>query len=322
VLVRVREGIAALDAREGLVVGQRVQRVAVEVVKARPTIVVGAALGRHHHARQAAVLGAVGVGENRDLRHRIEAGSRIANRAEDGVRRCLPVLHVRHAVGLSTEELDIRAAPANHVGVEEQEGLDIPRVPRQVLELLLVEAAGDRLTVERNVVERVGRDRHCLTDVAEFQVDVNQRRACCPHEHARPLELLEVRCDHLDAIRPWPEVRSLVTALRVGLERARNAGRFVDDEYGGTAHDLPLRVEHRSADRAEKRLRERRCGERNECGEYGGEHDSAHGHAHTRWNVLLSFGCCQRLSAMTRQMTGMNGDAHFARQLERASVCR
>ena len=130
-LVRVGKGIAALDARERLVVRQGVQAVAAEVVEARAAVSAEAALGRHHNARQAPVLGAVGVREHRDLGDGVKARRRVADGAEDGVGRRLSVLDVRHAVGLGAQELDVIGA-ADHVRVEQQEGLDVPAVARQV----------------------------------------------------------------------------------------------------------------------------------------------------------------------------------------------
>ena len=47
------------------------------------------------------------------------------------------------AVGAAAEELDGVEA-ADDVGVEREEVLDVPAVARQVAQLLLVEAAGDR----------------------------------------------------------------------------------------------------------------------------------------------------------------------------------
>ena len=138
----VRERIAALDARERLVVGQRVQRIAVEIVETCPAVSVRSALGRDDDARQTAVLGAVGIRQHADLRHRVEPRRGVADRSEDRVRRRLAVLDVRHAVRFAAEELDVVAA-ADHVRVEEQERLDVAAVPRQIVELLLVESASD-----------------------------------------------------------------------------------------------------------------------------------------------------------------------------------
>ncbi len=267
VLVRVGEGIPTLDARELLVVRQRVQGVAVEVVEARPAVAVRAALGRHHDARQAAVLGTVGVRQHRNLRDRVEARSRVADGAEDGVRRCLSVLDVRHAVRLGAQELDVIGA-ADHVGVEEQERLDIATVARQIVELLLIEAADNGLALERDVVVRFARDGDRLVDAAELEGDVHERRAGGSHENARSLELLEVRRDDLDAIGSRSEVRRLIAALRIGLERSGHAGRVVDDENGGAWYDLSLGIDDGTANRAQEGLRECRRAEGEDRGEY------------------------------------------------------
>ena len=185
--------VAALDARQRLVVGQRVQAVAVEVVEGGAAVVVAAALGRDDDAGEAAVLGAVRVRQHLHFRDRVEAGRRVADRAEDRVGRGLAVLDVADAVGPAAQELDVVAA-ADDVRVQQQERLDVAAVARQVVQLLLVEAAAIGLAVERDVVERVGRDRDGLAHAADFERDV--RRSAVPaarSDHAGPLELLEVR---------------------------------------------------------------------------------------------------------------------------------
>ena len=246
-LVRVGKGIAALDARERLVVGQGVQAVAVEVVEAGAAVSAEAALGRHHNARQAPVLGAVGIREHRDLRDGVKARRRVADGAEDGVGRRLSVLDVRHAVGLGAQELDVIGA-ADHVRVEQQERLDVPAIARQVVELLLVEAANDGLALERDVVARFSGDGDDLVDAAELERDVHERRTGRAHENARPLELLEVRRDDLDTIRPRSEVRRLIPAFRIRLERPRHASRVIDDENRRALNSLPLRIDDCAAD--------------------------------------------------------------------------
>ena len=261
VLVRVGERIATLDARERLVVSQRVQAVAVEVVERGAAVAAGAALGRHYDARQAPVLGAVGVRQHRDLRDGVKARRRVADGAEDGVGRRLSVLDVRHAVGLGAQELDVIGA-ADHVRVEQQEGLDVAAIARQVVELLLVEAADNGLALERDVVARFSGDGDDLVEAAELERDVHERRTGGSHEHARPLELLEVRRDDLDTIRPRSEVRRLIPAFRIRLERPRHASRVIDDENRRALNSLSLRIDDCAADGSQERLRECRCAER------------------------------------------------------------
>src|SRR5207244_1551760 len=113
-----------------------------EIVKPRPVVLVRSALRGHDNAGKAAVLRAVRIREHADLRHGVEARRRVADRAEDGVRRRLAVLDVRHAIRLAAEELDVVAAPDN-VGIEEQERLDVAAVSRKIMKLLLIEAASD-----------------------------------------------------------------------------------------------------------------------------------------------------------------------------------
>ena len=99
-LVRVGVRIVSRDARQRLVVRQRVQSVAVEIVEAGAAILQAPALGRHDDACQTAVLRAVRVRQHLDFRDGVEARCRVADRAEDRVGRRLAVLDVRHAVGL------------------------------------------------------------------------------------------------------------------------------------------------------------------------------------------------------------------------------
>ncbi len=91
-----------------------------------------------------------------------------------------------------------------------------------------------------------------LVDAAELERDVHERRTGRSHEHARPLELLEVRRDDLDTIRPRPEVRRLVPALRIGLERPGHASRVVDDENRRALNSLSLRIDDGAADCAQE----------------------------------------------------------------------
>ena len=172
---------------------------------------------------------------------------------EDGVRRRLTVLDVGDAVSLAAEELDIAAA-AHDVGIEEQERLDVAAVARQIVELLLVEAARDGLAVERDVIEGVRRNRDRLVDVANLERYVDERRAGRPQDHARSLEFLEVRRRHLDTVRPRLQVWRLVPAVGVGVERASGVGRLVDDQDRGSRDDLSLRIGDRAANGAKERL--------------------------------------------------------------------
>jgi hypothetical protein len=112
-----------------------------------------AALGRHEDAGQTTVLRAVRVGQDLHFRDGVEAGRRVADGAEDRVGRGLAVLDVGDAVGAAAQELDVVGA-AEHVRVQEQERLDVAAVARQVVELLLVQAARDGAAVRRDVVDR------------------------------------------------------------------------------------------------------------------------------------------------------------------------
>ena len=124
-------------------------------------------------------------------------------------------------------------AAADDVRVEEQEGLDVAAVARQVAQLLLVEAASDRLAVERDVVDRLGRDGHRLVHASDLERDVDQRGRRRAHEHTGPLGLLEVRGDDLDPVGARLEVGRLVAALGIGFEGAGSARRLVHDQDGG-----------------------------------------------------------------------------------------
>ena len=108
--------VAALGAGRLLVVGEGVQPVGVEVVERRAVVGVAAALGGDDDAGEAAVLGAVGVREHLHLGDGVEAGGRVADRAEDRVRRGLAVLDVGDAVGAAAEELDVVAAAERRSG--------------------------------------------------------------------------------------------------------------------------------------------------------------------------------------------------------------
>ncbi len=236
-----------------LVVGEGVEAVRVEVVEAGAAIAVAAALGGHQHAREAAVLRAVRVGEDLHLRDRVEPGGRVPDGPEDGVGRGLPVLDVAHAVAAAAQELDV-VEPAEDVGVQEQERLDVPAVARKVVELLLVEAAGDRPAVERDVVEGFRGNRHRLGHGAQLQLRVHVRRACRPQHDSCPLELLELGGCHLDAVAPRPQVGRLVAALRVGVHRARDARGLVHDQDGRPGYGPTLRIRDRPADRPQEGL--------------------------------------------------------------------
>ena len=249
--MRVRERIAALDTRECLVVRQRVQVVAVEIVEGCAAVNARSTLRRDDDAGQAAVFGTVGVREHADLRHRIEARRGVTDRSEDGVCRCLAILDVRHAVRLAAQELDVVGA-TDDVGVEEQERLDVAAVARKIVELLLIEPAGDGRVVERDVVDQIGGHGDRLVQAAQLEGDVHQRGARGAQHDTGPLELLEVLCDDLDTIRAGPDVRSLVAPLRVGFERAGHIRRLVGDQHRGAGNDLPLGIADRAADRPQK----------------------------------------------------------------------
>src|SRR6185295_20150279 len=98
---------------------------------------------------------------------------------------------VADAVAPAAQELDVVEA-AEDVRVQQQERLDVAAVPRQVVELLLVEPAGDGPTVERDVVERLAGDDDRLGPPAELEPGVDARGARRPQHDARLLELLEV----------------------------------------------------------------------------------------------------------------------------------
>ncbi len=236
VVVRLRQRVAALDARQRLVVGQCVEAVVVEVVEGAAMKGIAAALRCDDDAGKAAVLGAERVRQHLDFLDRIETGRRIADRAEDGVGRGLPVLDVRDAVGLRAQELDVGVAAADDVRVEQEERLDVARVARQVAQLLGIEAARDRAAVERDVVLRVGRDRDGLAHAADFERDIDERGRRRAHHDASSLELLEARGQDFDLVRAWLKVGRLVAAFRVRIDRAWDAGGFVGDEHRGLRH--------------------------------------------------------------------------------------
>ena len=152
------------------------------------------------------------------------------------------------------------SAAADHVGVEEQERLDIAAVARKVVELLLVETARDGLAIERDVVDRIGRDGDRFVDAADGQGDVHQSGAGRAQDNARSLEFLEVRRHDLDPVGPGFEVCRFVAALRIGLDRAGHAGRLVDDQHRRAGHDAALGIDDRAPDGTEERLRHGWCG--------------------------------------------------------------
>ena len=247
VLVGVGVRIAALHPGQLLVVGQRVQVVGVEVVERGAVVAVAAALRGDHHSGQAPVLGAVGVGEDLDLGYGVQPGGGVAHRPEDRVGRGLAVLDVGDAVGPAAQELDV-VASAQHVRVQEQEGLDVAAAAGEVAELLLVEPPGDGLALQGDVAEGLRGDGDRLRHGAQLQLHVHERGAGRAEHHAGLLGLLEVGGGHLDAVGAGPQVRGLEAALGVGLHGARHARGLVDDEDGGAGDGRPLGIHDRPAD--------------------------------------------------------------------------
>ena len=179
-VVRVGVRVVARDAVERLRVGAGVQLVAVEVVERRPVELVGAALGRDDDAGQAAELRAVRVGEHLHLGDRVEAGRGIGQLAEDAGRGRLAVLDVRGAVGAAAEELD-RVEAADDVGVEREEVLDVAAVARQVAQLLGVQAAGDGLALDGDVLA-LGDHGDDAFEAADLEVQVDHPRRRPEHD--------------------------------------------------------------------------------------------------------------------------------------------
>ena len=108
----------------------------------------------------------------------VEAGRRVADRAEDRVGRGLAVLDVRHAVGLAAQELDVgrRCRPRRSGSAAGTTGC------RGCLRGRSWSCCSSRpraigLAVERDVVDRVGGDGHRLAHAAHFERDVHQRGA-------------------------------------------------------------------------------------------------------------------------------------------------
>ena len=140
---------------------------------------------------------------------------------------------------------------AHHVRVQQQERLDVARAARQIVQLLAVQAAADRLAVERDVV-RLARHGNRLADAADFERDIDQGVAGRADEHAGPLDLLEAGRHDLDLVIARLEIGRLVSALIVGLDGTRHAGRFVGDEHRCALHGRALLIDHGAANRPEK----------------------------------------------------------------------
>ena len=98
------------------------------------------------------------------------------------------------AVGAAAQELDAVEA-ADDVRVQREEVLDVAAVARQIAQLLLVEPAGDRLALERDVVLPLGRDRDDVLEPADLEVEVRARR---PRRRAGRTP---VRCTFLKPLR-------------------------------------------------------------------------------------------------------------------------
>ena len=260
-----------------LVVGERVQPVRVEIVEGGAAVVVPAALGRDEHPGQAAVLRAVGIGEYLELRDRVQAGRRVPHRTEDGVGRGLSVLDVAHAVAAATQELDVVEA-AEHVRVQQQEGLDVPAAPGQVVELLLVEPAGDGAAVERDVVKGFRGHHDRFGPTAQLELGIDARGTRRPQEEPRPLVFLEVGGGDLDAVGAGLEVGGFEAPLSIRPHGARHARALVDDEHGGILDRGALRIDDRAADRAEERL---------SVDSAGGPHDAQEQYQEDPSHVLL-----------------------------------
>ena len=97
------------------------------------------------------------------------------------------------------------------------------------------------------------RDGDRFAHAAQLERDVHERGARGAQDDTRPLVLLEVRRDDLDAVGARSEVGRLVAALRVGLDAC--GCTFVDSSTMRTVAPVTtasLRIDDRAAQRAEE----------------------------------------------------------------------
>ena len=90
---------------------------------------------------------------------------------------------------------------ADDVRVQQQERLDVARVARQVVQLLLVEAAADRLALERDVVGSSPETVTVSVTPPTSSVTSTSAVPAARDQHAGLLELLEVGRHDLDPVQ-------------------------------------------------------------------------------------------------------------------------
>ena len=87
-------------------------------------------------------------------------------------------------VRASAKELNAVEA-ADDVGVQREKVLDVAAVARQIAQLLLVEAAGDGLALERDVVLAFGPDGDDVLEASELEVEIGSHdRGRAQHDAA------------------------------------------------------------------------------------------------------------------------------------------
>ena len=261
-------GSSALHAGERLVVRQRVQAVAVEVVEARAVVRVSSALGRHDDAGQATVLGAVRVRQHLDLRDRVEARRGVADRAEDRIRRGLAVLDVATRRRCGAQELHVVECRPRRSG--SAAGSDwmsrllrgrscsccssSPRAIAWLSSVMLFSASAVTVTVS----------------VSAPSSSVTSTSAVPAARRTTPVfsNFLKLGATDLDAVGPRLEVRGLVATLGIGVDARgtpvsssmmRTLARATTAPWGSVT--VPRM-------RTEERLREGRGGTREEDEQY------------------------------------------------------
>ena len=263
VLVGVAVGVAALHPRLLLVVGERVQAGSVEVVEDRALVAVAAPLrGHDHDARETAVLGAVGVGEDRSSPRSRRGPGRSCRRCRRSRswRPGRPGRSSRRRSGRPRNWMS--SLPPRTFGFRSRNDW-MSRLLRGRSRSCCSSSPSEMAWLS-SVMLLVAFRGHGdgLVDAAELERDVHRADAGGAEHDARLLEFLEVRGHHLDAVGPGPEVGGLVAPLGVGLDGTGHPRRLVDDEDGGARDRGPLRIGDGAADGAQERLGGHRTSQR------------------------------------------------------------
>ena len=107
----------------------------------------------------------------------------------------------------------MRVEAADDVRVERQEVLDVAAVARQVAQLLLVEAARDRLALERDVVLPFGGHGDHVLEAADFELQVGSDDRRGAQHDAGALHFLEAAERRRHRVGAGAQVRDLEQPL-------------------------------------------------------------------------------------------------------------